>query len=193
MLKEERITNGYKGARVAGYEPYSPEENQFLIDNYQKMSYAEIGKKLNRSKKSIFTRYKKLVRDGFVESVIEDTRYSLEEDQVIIDNQDKLSFAQVAEVLGRSRDSVKVRAGKLGISYQKIGETSPVVKLSNEDIEFIRDLNELDLSYGEIALKFDVDVSHVRKVCKFETRLYLDKYDYLSACNRQKDSIDIQS
>ncbi|MBF4426950.1 hypothetical protein, partial [Vibrio anguillarum] len=71
--------------------------------------------------------------------------------------QDKMSFAEVAQVLGRSRDSVKVRAGKLGVSFRKIAETAPTIKLSNEDIELIRELAEAGLNFCEIARKFEVD------------------------------------
>ncbi|MBF4282750.1 hypothetical protein PL85_12950 [Vibrio anguillarum] len=104
--------------------------------------------------------------------------------------QDKMSFAEVAQVLGRSRESVKVRAGKLGVSFRKIAETAPTVKLSNEDIELIRELAEAGLNFCEIARKFEVDNSHVRNVCQFHSRLYLDKTDYINHKKRQADAID---
>ncbi len=34
--QNERKKNGRKGARIAGYEPYSPEEDAYLIEHYQK-------------------------------------------------------------------------------------------------------------------------------------------------------------
>lgn len=190
--REKRVSNGRKGAYIAGYKPYSAADDAYLIEYYQKIPLTHIAKTLNRSKKSVFTRSKKLLRDGLLISnkAWEKSHYSKEEDRFIIASQDKMSFAEVALVLGRSRDSVKVRAGKLGVSFQKIAETSPVAKLSNEDIEFIRELSEAGLNFCEIARKFDVDNSHVRKICHFQTRLYLDKTDYFGHITRQIDAID---
>lgn len=192
VSREERITNGRKGAYVAGYKPYSDSDDAYLIENYQKIPLTHIAKTLNRSKKSVFTRSKKLLRDGLIvdNKSWEKSHYSKKEDRFIIANQDKMSFAEVAQVLGRSRDSVKVRAGKLGVSFRKIAETAPTVKLSNEDIELIRELAEAGLNFCEIARKFEVDNSHVRNVCQFHSRLYLDKTDYISHKKRQADAID---
>lgn len=192
--KEERMVNGSKGALIAGYRPYSKEENDFIIQNYQKIPLTEMARIFGRSAKSVFTRSKKLIRDGLIQNdgTWQKSHYTAEEDAFIIESQNKMSFAQVGQVLGRSRDSVKIRAGKLGVSYQKVAETSPVVKLSNEDIEFIRELSDSGLNYCQIAEKFDVDNSHIRKICVFESRLYLDKQDLLSTRQRQISAIDNQ-
>lgn len=191
---EERVINGRKGALCAGHRPYSIEDDKYLIEHYQKIPFTQIAKTLERSAHSIYVRSKKLIRDGLIinNGSWRKSHYTREEDDIIIANQDTMSFAQVGQVLGRSRDSVKVRAGKLGVSFQKISETSPVVKLSNEDIEFIRELSDVGLNFCEIARKFDVDSSHVRKICCFETRLHLNKADYLESCHRQKLAIDGQ-
>lgn len=192
--RDERKTNGSKGARIAGYEPYSSEEDAYLIEHYQKIPLTHIAKKLGRSASSVYTRSKKLIRDDLIvnNQQWKKSHYSEKEDAFIIECQDKMSFEQVGRVLGRSRDSVKVRAGKLGVSYRKVAETSPVVKLYNDDVELIRQLSELGLTYREISEKFEVDESHVRKVCLFKERLYLDKKDYFNHINRQIDAIDGQ-
>lgn len=194
VLPEERVVNGQKGAVVAGYQPYSTEDDEYLIAHYQKVPLTHIAKVLGRSSRSVFTRSKKLLRDGILvnDGAWRGSHYSKEDDAFIIANQDKLSFAQVGHALGRSRGSVKVRAGKLGVSYQKVAETSPMVKLSNEDVEFIRELSEMGLNFCEIARKFEVDNSHVRKVCCFESRLYLDKNEYELSRDRQLSAIDGQ-
>lgn len=44
--QNERKKNGRKGARIAGYEPYSPEEDAYLIEHYQKIPFTQIGKNL---------------------------------------------------------------------------------------------------------------------------------------------------
>lgn len=188
----DHFKNGRKGARVAGYEPYSKDDDRYLVEHYQKIPLTQIAKVLGRSAHSVYVRSKKLIRDGLITNnqSWRKSHYTPKEDAVIIACQDKMSFAQVGQLLGRSRDSVKVRAGKLGVSYQKVAETSPVVKLLNEDIELIRQLSELGLTYREISEKFEVCDSHIRKVCIFQERLYLDKNDYLNNVKRQKDAID---
>ncbi|MGC9535193.1 DNA-binding protein [Vibrio splendidus] len=194
LEKEERIVNGQQGALAAGYRPYSKEEDDFIIDNYQKIPFTQMAKRFGRSSRSVYVRSKKLIRDGLINhnDSWRNSHYTREEDNYIFAMQDKMSLLQVSQVLGRSRSSVKVRASKLGISYQKISETSPVVKLSNEDIEMIRELEELGLNYCEIADKFEVDSSYVRRVCLFESRLYQDKKEFLSTKARQVSAIDGQ-
>lgn len=190
--REERVENGRKGARVAGHEPYSPEDDAYLIEHYQKIPFTHMAKTLGRSAHSVYVRSKKLIRDGLItnDQRWKKSHYTQEEDAFIIACQDKMSFAEVGQVLDRSRESVKIRAGKLGVSYRKIAETAPNSKLSNEDIELMRQLAESGMNYCEIARKFEVDSSHARKVCTFETRLYVDKQDYLSHQVRQLDAID---
>lgn len=194
LSKEERIINGRKGVLASGNRPYSQEEDDFLIKNFQKVSFTQMAKMFGRSPHSVYKRSKKLIRDGLIvnNGAWKKSHYTKEEDQFIIDNQDKMSFAEVGRILGRSRDSVKVRAGKLGVSYQKIAETSPVHKLSNDDVEFMRQLADLGLNYSEIARKFEIDHSHARRVCEFESRLYQDKNDYLSYKMRQLEAVDGQ-
>lgn len=189
---EERKANGRKGARVLGYEPYSHDEDAYLILHYQQIPFTQIAKTLGRSSHSIYVRSKKLIRDGHITNnqSWKKSHYSPKEDQFIISCQDKMSFAQVGKLLGRSRDSVKVRAGKLGVSYLKIGDTSPSVKLLTEDVEFCRQLAELGLTYSEIAIKFEVDESTVRRICRYQSRLYVDKSDYLNHVRRERDAID---
>ncbi|EII5635369.1 DNA-binding protein [Vibrio cholerae] len=194
ISKEDRIKNGRKGANVSGNRPYSKDEDDYLIKNYQKIPFTEMAKIFGRSSHSVYTRSKKLIRDGLIANngSWRKSHYSKQEDQFIIESQDKLSFAEVGAILGRSRDSVKVRAGKLGVSYQKIAETSPVHKLTNEDVEFMRELADSGLNYCEITRKFEVDNSHARRVCIFESRLYQDKYDFLGHMTRQSDAVDGQ-
>ncbi|EGU40611.1 hypothetical protein [Vibrio scophthalmi] len=192
--KEERIVNGRKGCLSGGHRPYSPQEDDFIIEHYQKVPFTQMAVLFQRSAHSVYTRSKKLIRDGLLENsgLWRKSHYTKKEDNFIIAMQDKMSFADVGRELGRSRDSVKVRAGKLGVSYQKIAETSPVVKLLNEDIELIRELADAGLTYRDIAGKFEVDESHVRRVCQFQIRTYLDKQDFLSSKSRQISAIDGQ-
>lgn len=188
--KEERLKNSIKGALIAGYRPYSKDEDAFLIQNYQKIPFTKMAIHFGRAPSSVKNRAKRLIRDGLIKNPASNNHYSKKEDQFIIANQDLMSFAEVGIVLGRSRDSVKERAGKLGVSYRKIAEDSPVAKLSNDDVELIRQLSEAGLNYTEISNKFEVDCSHVRKICTFEARLFADKQDFVDSVSRQVSAID---
>ncbi|MDP2571671.1 DNA-binding protein [Vibrio penaeicida] len=192
---EERVRNGRRGAIIAGYHPYSKDELAFVCASYGQLSFPAIAKRLGRSTTSVKTKITKLVKSGVLSH--QPSRYSNPysevEERFIIDNQNRLSLLQVASRLGRSRESVKEKARKLGVSYMKIGEDSPVCNLTSSDVEMMRELNDLGLTYREIARKFEADESHVRKLCLFQTRLYQDKSDYLDAIRRQSSAIDARN
>lgn len=53
----------------------------------------------------------------------------------------------------------------------RIGEGHPAAKLSDADVELIRDLREIyRLSYRIIAEKFEVSASSIAKICRYERR-----------------------
>ncbi|GIA49064.1 hypothetical protein VCSRO86_3238 [Vibrio cholerae] len=66
ISKEDRIKNGRKGANVSGNRPYSKDEDDYLIKNYQKIPFTEMAKIFGRSSHSVYTRSKKLIRDGLI-------------------------------------------------------------------------------------------------------------------------------
>jgi hypothetical protein len=55
---------------------------------------------------------------------------------------------------------------------RRIGESHPLVKLSDHDVELIRDLNSPphSLSYYTISVKFEVSRSCIAKICQYKTR-----------------------
>lgn len=56
-------------------------------------------------------------------------------------------------------------ADMVGVSEKgaRVGETHPRAKLSDADVDLIRDLHEAGLSYRQIVLKFDEDHLKVSK------------------------------
>lgn len=53
----------------------------------------------------------------------------------------------------------------------RIGESHPAAKLSDADVELIRELRDsYRLSYRIIAEKFEVSVSSIAKICRYERR-----------------------
>ena len=60
----------------------------------------------------------------------------------------------------------------VGISEQgsRVGETHPRARLTDHDVDLIRELHEVGLSYREIAIKFNVAKSTVRDIVKCRRR-----------------------
>ena len=53
----------------------------------------------------------------------------------------------------------------------RIGQDHHNAKLSNDDIDHIRDLREdLGLSYSEIARRYSISVAGVQKICNYTRR-----------------------
>ena len=99
---------------------WNKEEDDFLAENYKKLTISELKKKINHSEQAIQTRAS---MKGFTNRrEIKDyasKRWSLEDKQYILDNYQSTSAAKIAEVLGRSVQAVITRAGKLGLSKNK--------------------------------------------------------------------------
>jgi IS30 family transposase len=60
----------------------------------------------------------------------------------------------------------------IGLSEQgsRVGETHPRAKLTDHDVDLIRELHEAGLSYRVIAIKFSVAKSTVRDIVKCRRR-----------------------
>ncbi|MGV8955308.1 MAG: hypothetical protein ACOH2M_29700 [Cypionkella sp.] len=52
----------------------------------------------------------------------------------------------------------------------RIGEDHPRAKLTDGEVELVRQLNEGGMGYGTIALKFEVSKSAVAWICRYERR-----------------------
>ncbi len=52
----------------------------------------------------------------------------------------------------------------------RIGEDHPGAKLTNAEVEAIRQLHESGLSYAALAEKFDVSKWTIGRICRYERR-----------------------
>lgn len=52
----------------------------------------------------------------------------------------------------------------------RVGEDHQNAKLTNEEVEIIRELHREGLSYKTLAMKFEVSKSLVAAICRFERR-----------------------
>jgi hypothetical protein len=56
---------------------------------------------------------------------------------------------------------------------RRIGEDHQMAKLTDAEVELIRDLNDHGLGYKRLAVKFDVSPSCIARICRFETRSHV--------------------
>lgn len=90
---------------------FTPEEDKFLIKNYKKMSYKEMGKALGRSKMATFMHFKKLgLKKGTKR------KWNDEEDSFLKNNYTKYPNSRLAVMMNRSIQAVNYRAFKLKVS-----------------------------------------------------------------------------
>ncbi|EPT9730488.1 TPA: hypothetical protein PX800_003781 [Vibrio cholerae] len=100
--------------------------------------------------------------------------YTIQEDAYIRKYYGFKSLSEIAEHLGVSVSSLVDRATKaLGLKNRYCGENSPSCKLSDEDVEFIRQLHEEGLACSSIAEKFEVSPSYVNVLVNFKSRTCL--------------------
>lgn len=72
--------------------------------------------------------------------------------------------AQIGEMLGRSRGSVKSKVFRMGLHMMKCGGTHFNVKHTDHDIELCRVLYDEGLTCSQIAEKMETSPSYVRKI-----------------------------
>lgn len=54
---------------------------------------------------------------------------------------------------------------------RRVGEDHPGAKLTNAEVECIRELHETEgLGYGLLAVKFELSKSAIAKICRYERR-----------------------
>lgn len=60
--------------------------------------------------------------------------------------------------------------------HRQVGESHHRAKLTDDDIERIRSLHEDGMTYSALAKIFDMAVSSIAKICRFERRNNLVVY-----------------
>lgn len=97
---------------------FTEEDKQFVIDNYDKMTLIEIGKKLGVSNQSINNLRKRLGLKT-VDTRSNERITTKSQDQFIINNYSSMDTNLIAKHLGLSSTQVKNRALKLGVRKPK--------------------------------------------------------------------------
>jgi len=58
----------------------------------------------------------------------------------------------------------------LNENHRRIGQDHPKAKLTDHDVELIRQLRDQGFMYWQIAAKFEISKTSVAKICTFERR-----------------------
>ena len=84
------------------------------------------------------------------------TAWTEEETRTLKANAAAMTADQLAELLGRTRDSIKGQARKLGVSLRKHGEACSWAKYSNAIVDKARDLHERGVPPRKISEQLSV-------------------------------------
>ncbi|HFW3090560.1 TPA: SANT/Myb-like DNA-binding domain-containing protein [Salmonella enterica subsp. enterica serovar Reading] len=151
------------GECPAHLRPWTPEEDELLINLYGKKTVAEMVKLLpppGRSFYAVKSRLKGL-RERFPEKIGRISHlWTPKDDRFLRKN----SYTMTAEEIGnrltprRTKDAVIGRAVRLGISLYKCGDNLPRTRHKDEDVILIRELRDrYNLTFREIGEKFDIN------------------------------------
>ena len=129
---------------------WTQEENDFLINNYEKLTRKQVAEKLGRTEFSVKRRIKTL---GISKESLKKSNWSQEEDDFLKESYEELSSQEIAEKLNRSEIAVKARFRMLG--FKKFSHWS------QEEEDFLKN-NYKEMSFKEIGEKLGRTANSVR-------------------------------
>lgn len=143
---------------------WRPEEDQLIIDNWCSVTAPEMTAMLpGRTLYAVRRRVLVLREKGYnVGNKRHD--FTPEEDAFIRANCKKLSLLEVAEKLGRHRNTVAVHATELRVSFRKTGDLHHLTKYTDDDVRLIIALRDDGMTFREIAYKFEMRAYTVRDI-----------------------------
>lgn len=153
---------------------YSDDEMAIIRDLVGQSSIATIAEKLGRSVSGINQKIKYMRARGQLNSEENHSKkhrsYSIDEIHYLRRFAGILSTDEIANNLNRSKKSVLWKAAELKISLMLYGEKHHSGKLTAEDIELIRNLENQGITQTKIARMFDISVSHVSNIVNYRRR-----------------------
>lgn len=132
------------------FKQWSEEDNKFLVENYNKMSYREIAEILNRAESTISLKAKKL---GLNKSR---SKWNEEEVQYLKDNYMFKTYKQIADELGKSTTAIAEKLKALDLR----GKKSKCTNWSEYEDNFLKE-NVGSLSYSEISKQINRSISSI--------------------------------
>lgn len=142
---------------------YSDREIDTIVKFYGILPYCEIAKIIGRSTVSVRS---KLYSMGFKKFSF----FKLNEIEFIRINSTTMSVRDMSAILGRSEGSIKSAARRYNISLKKYGEKHHCAKLSDHDVDLIRDIHDAGIGIVEISRKFDVCRNTISNLCNYSYR-----------------------
>ena len=160
---------------MSGNRYWTPDEEQFLRDNYLQMSADEVAKALNRTLSSVYKKFylMKLASAPLSEEELEKIPrhrrpFSAREDTFIIENYGYMELIRMSEAMDRTTQAIARRAAYLGIHKPTVVErTTEELPMSPADIviEFSQAKNK-PVQIGILADLNDTTKKHIRKILK---------------------------
>lgn len=139
------------------YQPWTDNERQYLAENYQKFTPAELARQMGRTSSSVKNQANKM---GVVRHC-----WDAAELQFLRVNAASMTHRQIAAALGRTPRSVVGIAHLRGISLYKCGDNHPGTKIRDADVMLMRELADAGMSYAEIGRKFDICTAEAFRLC----------------------------
>lgn len=107
---------------------WNKKDEQFVIENFKKMSYKNIGKILGRSEKAI----KHKVKNLSFEKGLNRRRWTKEEDKLLIKiYKTKKSIKEMEEIMNRTGNSIRLRASRLFKAYRNDSLLRDILSINN--------------------------------------------------------------
>lgn len=149
---------------------WKPHEVDQLMNLVGKMPPAEIAARIGRSKRAVISYcYRRRVSLA-VSRIL--APWTDKEITFLRKNAEKMTQAQMAEALGRTRGSVEQKCYKLGISTQRYGESHHSARYSDEDVELCRQLFDAGVSRKEICEKMEISYDTVVDILLYRFRTH---------------------
>lgn len=120
---------------------WTEKENQYLRDNIDKLSYATIGKKFNRTHRAVGAQAQKL-------GILQIRPWSKADEQIIINEYPTAKIDEICKKLNRTTDSIFKKAGELGIAKQFNYHSISKEYLIKNYVELKRSINTIANELG---------------------------------------------
>ncbi|HGB5892424.1 TPA: AsnC family protein [Salmonella enterica subsp. enterica serovar Kottbus] len=151
---------GTPGKCPAHHRPWTPEEDELLINLYGKKTMAAMVKLLPAPGRSFYAARKRLskLRECFPERIGRIKHpWTPKDDSFLRKNRYTMTAKEIGNRLTprRTEDAVTGRAAYLGVSLYKCGDNLSYTRYKDEDVKLLRELrDQYSLTFSEIGRKF---------------------------------------
>ncbi|MBP3141863.1 hypothetical protein ACTFQF_12155 [Aliivibrio fischeri] len=148
-----------------GYKIWTQADDILLVNMYKdNLSIAEISTSVGHPYSSCLDRLKRL---GVSRRV---SFYSRSDVRYLSKYYGIKPLSEIASHLGRTNKQLRDKAYKLGLGARYIGSNHQFSKHSDDDIELIRQLDDIGMSHSDIADKMETNRSYVTQLVNFKYR-----------------------